>query len=485
MDPLLLKEITAELNDELRSGVVSKIHQSDQRTLILRIFIRGRDLRLLISAHHSFPRMHLTERAYPNPPAPLRFCAFLRSRITNARVEGVFQTGAQRIAVIELAKKNGEEIEKMRLVCELTGKSSNIILVDKDDIVLDGLKFFPPESQRAVQPGMKLAQLPTGAAAREEEKVPRLENESWNSAADRYYSALVDHEEFMREKSSLKKVIAENEKKLSRKLANLEGDREKAQQGLGFYKTGELLTTVFHKMKKGMSEVEALDYTKDPPEVVNVSLDEKLSPQENVAKCFKRARKSKTALGLLEKRVPEVSSELEYIESLKYEWEAAKDKSGLADIREELVRGAYLQEAAKAAIKEAGRVESNESIRRFTSTEGFEILCGKSGLGNDLLVSRYASGEDIWFHVKGAPGSHALIKVAGRGQALTEKTIEEAASVAAFYSKSKDSSKAEVIYTEARNVKKPKGAKPGMVTVKEYRGIVVKPGLPEGAGDGE
>ncbi|HLE17865.1 MAG TPA: NFACT family protein [Syntrophales bacterium] len=482
MDPLLLKEIASELNDELRGGVVSKIHQSDHRTLILRIFIRGRDLRLLISAHHSFPRIHLTERAYPNPPAPLRFCAFLRSRITNARIEGVFQTGTERIAVIELAKKNGEEIEKMRLVCELTGKSSNIILVDKDDVVLDALKFFPPESRRAVQPGIKLEPLPKTAVLKEEEKIPRLENESWNSGADKYFSALVDHEEFMREKSALKKVITENEKKLLRKLANLEGDRKKAQEGLGFYKTGELLTSAFHKMKKGMSEVEAIDYTKDPPETVKVALDEKLSPQENVAKCFKRARKSKTALGLLEKRVPEVSSELEYIESLKYEWEGATDTGALSDIKEELIKGGYLKEAGKAAVKEAGKVES---IRRFTSTEGFEILCGKSGLGNDLLVSKYASGEDIWFHVKGAPGSHALIKVAGRKQALTEKTIEEAASIAAFYSKSKGSSKVEVIYAEARNVKKPKGAKPGMVTVKEYKGVVVRPSLPEGAGDGE
>lgn len=482
MDPLLLKEIVSELNDELHGGVVSKIHQSDQRTLILRIFIRGRDLRLLISAHHSFPRVHLTERVYPNPPAPLRFCAFLRSRITNARIEGVHQAGLERIAVVELAKKNGEEIEKMRLVCELTGKSSNMILVDKDDVVLDALKFFPSESQRAVQPGIKLAPLPRAAVLKEEEKIPKAEGEAWNSAADKYFSALVDHEEFMREKAALKKVITENEKKLSRKLANLEGDRKKAEEGLGFYKTGELLTSAFHKMKKGMSEVEAVDYTKDPPETVKVSLDEKLSPQENVAKCFKRARKSKTALGLLEKRVPEVCSELEYIESLKYEWEGAQDAGALSDIKEELIKGAYLKEAGKAAVKEAGKVES---IRRFTSTEGFEILCGKSGLGNDLLVSKYASGEDIWFHVKGAPGSHALIKVAGRKQALTEKTIEEAAAIAAFYSKSKGSSKVEVIYTEARNVKKPKGAKPGMVTVKEYKGVVVRPSLPEGAGDGE
>ncbi|CAG0927904.1 partial Rqc2 RqcH, partial [Planctomycetaceae bacterium] len=119
------------------------------------------------------------------------------------------------------------------------------------------------------------------------------------------------------------------------------------------------------------------------------------------------------------------------------------------------------------------------SIRRFTSTEGFEILCGKSGAGNDQLVTRYASGEDIWFHVKGAPGSHALIKVAGKAQALTEVTIAEAAAIAAFYSKSRGSSKVEVIYAEAKNVKKPRGAKPGMVTVKEFKSVIVRPGLPE------
>lgn len=481
---MLLKEITAELEEELHGGVVSKIHQSDQKTLILRIFIRGRDLRLLISAHHGFPRMHLTERAYPNPPAPLRFCAFLRSRITNARIEKVFQEDLERIAVIELAKKNGDEIDRMRLVAELTGKSSNIILIDKDGAVLDALRFFPPGSVRPVQPGVKLAPLPKADGGREEGLIPRLEGESWNSAADRYFSALVDKEEFTREKSSLRKVITENKKKLLRKLKNLEGDREKAGEGLGLYKTGELLTSVFHKMKKGMKEVEALDYTKDPPETVKVALDEKLSPQENVAKFFKRARKSKTALELLEGRIPEVSSELEFLESLEYEWEGAEEQGPLSDIKEELIRGGYLKQTARPAVKEASRAETNESIRRFTSTEGFEILCGKSGLGNDLLVSRYAAGDDVWFHVKDAPGSHALIKVAGKKQALTEKTIEEAASIAAFYSKSKGSSKVEVIYTEARNVKKPKGAKPGMVTVKEYRGVVVRPGLPEGAGDG-
>ena len=181
--------------------------------------------------------------------------------------------------------------------------------------------------------------LPAAHGAREEEHIVKEEGESWNSAADRHYSALVEGDEFAREKAALKKVINESEKKLLRKLSNLEGDRKKAEEGLSFYKKGELLTTVFHKMKKGMKEVEATDYTKDPPEEVMVSLDEKLSPQENVERLFKRARKSKTAIGLLDKRLPDVKAELEYVESLKYEWEAAEDKASLSDIREELVKG--------------------------------------------------------------------------------------------------------------------------------------------------
>lgn len=483
MDPSLLKSVAAELNDELSGGVVSKIHQPDDRTLILRIFIRGRDFKLLVSARHSLPRLHLTERSYPNPPSPLRFCAFLRSRITNARIEGVSQVGSERIAVIELARKDGDNISKMRLVCELTGKSSNIILVDNDNIVLDALRFFPPESARPVVPGEKLGPLPAARGAKEEGRVSKEEGESWNSAADRLYSGLVEGDEFAREKAALKKVVTDSEKKLLRKLQNLEGDRKKAEEGLSFYKKGELLTTVFHKMKKGMKEVEATDYTLDPPEEVTVALDEKLSPQENVERLFKRARKSKTALGLLDERVPEVKEELEYVESLKYELEAAEDKDSLSDIREELVIGGYLKEALARTVKAPDKADKAEPIRRFVSSEGFEILCGRSGLGNDQLVSKYSSGEDIWFHVKDSPGSHAIIKVAGKKQALTGKTIEEAASIAAFYSKLKESGKAEVIYTEAKNVKKPRGAKPGMVTVKEYKCVVVRPGVPKGAGD--
>ena len=103
------------------------------------------------------------------------------------------------------------------------------------------------------------------------------------------------------------------------------------------------------------------------------------------------------------------------------------------------------------------------------------MLCGKSGAGNDMIVKECAHKEDIWFHASGMPGSHVLIKVAGRRDELTKKTIEEAASFAAWHSKARAAGKVEVVYTEAKHVRKPPGAKPGMVTISAFKSIRVRP----------
>src|SRR3990172_4789949 len=399
MGPLILKEVVSELMERLSGAVISKVHQSDERNIILKIFARGSEERLIISAHHRLSRMHITERDYKNPPSPLRFCAYLRKWITNARIEAITQKDLER----------------------------------------------------------------------------------WMAAVDRFYSGLVDEEELTERRSGLKKTASEAEKKLRRKLVNLEGDRAKATSEVENYKTGELLASNFHLLKKGVKEAEVIDYTQDPPAFVRVRMDERIGPKENVEKYFKRARKGRKALELLKDRIPSVQEEIEYIETLKYNIEAAETLADLDDLEAELAKGGYLKKVERVEKREEPRAEP---VRRFSSSEGFEILCGKSGAGNDLLVSKYASGEDIWFHVKGQPGSHSLIKVAGRGAELTKKTIEEAASIAAFYSKSANAGKVEVIYTEARNVKKPRGAKPGMVTVKEYKSVVVRPGLPAPSNEG-
>lgn len=478
MGPVLLRHITLELDEKLTGGVVSKVHQPDEKNVVIRVFRGGAEERLLISAHPRFARMHLTGRAFKNPPAPLRFCAFLRKRITNARVDSVRQNPGERIVRIGLKKKTDDSIETLTLVAELTGKSANVILLNSAETVLDAMRYFDPEtSVRAVVPGIPLIPLPPAPAKPSTgDEVEKKEGASWNEAADRHYSALLDDEAFTLEKSRLRKTINEAAKKATRKLDNLLGDKKKAEAEKEYGRLGELIVYNLGKIRRGAPEAELIDYTLTPPAAVPVKLDPKLSPKENAEKYFKRAKKAKVALGLLAERVPKAEEEIEYIDTLAYGLDELDSGADLTMLRDELVEGGYLKEMTGKAA--AGPAEKAEPIRSFTSSEGFELLCGKSGTGNDLIVKKYAANEDIWFHVSKMPGSHVLIKVAGRGAELTKKTIEEAASLAAWHSKARNASKVEVIYSEARHVRKPRGAKPGTVTVKEHKTILVRPKEP-------
>ncbi|MEK6758718.1 MAG: NFACT family protein [Deltaproteobacteria bacterium] len=480
MAPELIKNIIEELQSRIIGGVISRVHQPDERNIILRIFLRGREERLLISCHPAFPRIHLTEEAFINPPAPLRFCAYLRSRLTDARIVSIRQIDNERICSIDLKKGFDETAESFTLVAELTGKSSNIILLnkDKDGVVLDSLRYFPAEtSVRAVVPGIKLAPLPSAPVHEDGVRITKGDHPGWNEAVDNHFSDLVRLEQFTLEKNRIKRVIQDATKKAARKLDNLKGDLAKAEKGLTDRLTGELLTANYHLIKRGASEVEAIDYTVIPPQVVKVEIDKTLSPKENCERYFKRARKGKKAIEVLSQRIPETEEEMEYISGLAYGLECVTTWQELEDLKGELIEGRYMKKTSLEAgrVKEAAVVEKAEPVRRYVSSEGFEVLCGKSGTGNDLIVRKYAAKEDIWFHIKGIAGSHILIKVAGRAGELTKKTIEEAASLAAFHSKGREAGKVEVIYAEARYVKKPKGAKPGLVTVSEFKSIYVKP----------
>lgn len=471
MGPLLLEQITIELNGLLKDGIVSRIHEPDERTLVFKVFTRGKTEELVISAHPRFSRIHLTSREFVNPEVPPRFAAYLRSRILNARIESFEQAKGERIVRIKLIKKIDGEWSAFGLIIELTGKSSNIILCDAEGVVLDALRHFAPGSAREVCPGVALSPLPPPPPMKEE-PIVKKDDETWNEAADRFYSALLDEEGLTLEKNRLRRVITEAVKKAERKLKNLKGDESRAGEGLQYEMLGEILASNYGKLKRGMKEIEADDYTVHPPGKVVIRLDEKLGPKENLEKLFKRAKRAKTALSLLRGRIPEVEKELEYLASLMYEWESIETKGDLSELKDELMKEGYIKEKGVAAPKEEERATP---VRRYTSTDGFEILCGKSGAGNDLIVKEYAKDEDIWFHAAKIPGSHVLIKTAGRAKELTKKTIEEAAAICAYHSKAREAGKVEVIYTEARNVKKPRGAKPGMVTVREYKSIVVRP----------
>jgi predicted ribosome quality control (RQC) complex YloA/Tae2 family protein len=498
MGPKVLEKITAELNAALAGGVVSKIHQPDEKTLIIRIFAKGAEHRLLICTNPNLLRMHITKERFVNPRTPKRFCSLLRSRLLNARVVAVLQIEGERLVNIALERRVPEDdggeggaegggggagrgfgVKTYTLAVELTGKSGNVILVDSRGFVLDALKRFPSGSDRVVGPGvelMPLPPLPPGAVVKEV-AFALGGFSSWNEAADAYYSSAKGADDSSHERTRIRRALRAVQKRLLKKQRNLYADRERALKDEGSASIGEILVSNMGSITRGMAEIEATDYTMLPPGVAVIKLDPALSPQENVQRYFRRAKKAKTALKLLKTRLPEVTSEVEYVDSLLYSLEEAAGPEDLEALADELASGGYMKRKERTAgAKRSTKVPAKaEPVRRYASTDGFLILCGKSGAGNDLIVKKLAVKDDIWFHASGVPGSHVLIKVAGRESEVTDKTIREAAGLAAYHSKARSAMKTEVSYTRSANVRKPRGAKPGMVTIRDYKSIKVKP----------
>ncbi len=488
MNASLISRIVGELCDELRGGVISKVHEPDEKTLILKVFTRGRQLNLLISTHQYLSRLHLTERRFPNPPVPPRFCAYLRSRITNARIDGIRQLPGERIVEIALLKKPGEnggmgaEPIRMTLIAELTGKSGNLILIDKDNIIMDAKRYFrAPESQRTVEPGQPLSPLPPRGVIKEEKiELAPQEGETWNAAVDRYYSGQTDTGELKAEKKRLRHAIKAAEKKAARKVRNLREDRAKAEENRDRQRLGELILANMATIKKGRKEVELDDFYEAPPIKIKITLDPKQDAKGNAEKYFRRGKKAKTTLRMLEERLPEAESELEYIEGLSCSLEAATDMGEAALLEEELIESGILKkpepEKGKGKNLKKQRPEKGAApFRRYLSSEGLVILCGKSGTANDLLVKKEGRQGDLWFHANNAAGAHVLLKAEGADLSACKQSIIEAASIAAYYSKAKNAAKVDVIYADVKKVRKPRGARPGSVTVGEHKAVMVRP----------
>ena len=534
MDPQTLKNIIEELRRTLPGAMVRKITQPTERLILVNVYVfcrgdeegregqdekeggkGGKAATLLISADPRYPRMHLSTGKFKNPPRPPRFCALLRSRLQGAiieevsTVEGPSGLESQRIAELVLRKGRGrdKDEERFTLIAELIGKSANVILTRDDGTVVDALRRFPKGTTekggaiRVVAPGVKLAPLPPVQAGslrpRKGETFEPAEGETWNRAAERHYLSLIKDAALKEDARAIRRALGTVGKKARRKLRNLLGDKERAEAALGSTKTGELLLTNFKRIEKGMGEIEVEDVFACPPLPLTITLDPKKVPKENVDAYFKRAKKAKTALKLLKVRIPEVERELEFIDGLRFDLEriqgavekkaegSIKEAKGpdvdvtgvteeVAALREELERAGYLKPgSSERAAKKGPRKEAASPYTKGKTTEGFVLLWGRNARGNDVMLREQAGSGDLWFHAKGVGGSHVLLKPKG-SKKPTEKAIVEAARTAARNSRAKASLKVEVIYTDAKYVKKPKGAKAGTVLVGEYKSMVVK-----------
>jgi predicted ribosome quality control (RQC) complex YloA/Tae2 family protein len=279
-----------------------------------------------------------------------------------------------------------------------------------------------------------------------------------------------DLQERLKQKSvDLRKFIQQSLDKLYKKLQKLGEDLSDAEKSEDYRIYGELLTANLHFIKKGATEAEVVNYYDEEGNTVLIPLDSHLSPSQNAQRYFKRYGKSKTAVKKIHIQLQEAQNEIEYFENIIVFIENATEIQDLDDVRSELIDEGYLKKRKEKTQKNNGRSKPLS----FISSEGFEILVGKNNKQNDELTLKIASKKDLWFHTKDIPGSHVI--VINKNLEIPQKTILEAATLAALHSKGKLSQNVPVDYTEVKNVKKPNGAKPGMVIYESHRTVYVTP----------
>lgn len=217
---------------------------------------------------------------------------------------------------------------------------------------------------------------------------------------------------------------------------------------------GELLNTYGYGVEPGAKSMEALNYYTN--EMITIPLDSQLSATENAKKYFDKYGKLKRTYEALSKLTLEVKEEIDHLESIQNALDIALLEEDLTQIKEELIESGYIHR--KGGNK---KVKITSKPFHYISSDGFHIYVGKNNYQNEELTFKFANGGDWWFHAKGMPGSHVIVKT--NGEELPDSTFEEAARLAAYYSKGKGQEKVEIDYVERKHVKKPNGSKPGFV----------------------
>ncbi len=242
-----------------------------------------------------------------------------------------------------------------------------------------------------------------------------------------------------------------------------------AEQAHTLKERGELLLTYGSQVPAGAQQVTLPGYDGGP---ITIPLDPTLSAVENAQRLFKRYGKLRAARSMLTQRLHDAEMERSYLEAVRVHLEQATSPDDFFDLRRELTEQRYLR-----ARRRPTRPSSAARPRRFPLAEGGTILVGRSNLENDYLTFRVAAPEDLWFHARGVPGAHVILRL--DTQSSGERAIEEAAAAAAYFSQARSSGSVAVDYTQRRHVRKPRGAKPGIVVYERERTLHVSPRLPK------
>lgn len=259
----------------------------------------------------------------------------------------------------------------------------------------------------------------------------------------------------IRQKSSDLRRVVQTALERNRKKYDLQLKQLKDTENRDKFKLyGELLHTYGYGLEEGAKSLEALNYYTN--EMVTIPLDPQKTAQENAKKYFDKYNKQKRTYEALTTLIQETHDEITYLESISTALDIARGEDDLIQIKEELMDTGYIR---RKFTKKKTKITSKPL--HYISSDGYHMYVGKNNLQNEELTFHFAVGNDWWFHAKGAPGSHVIVKT--NGDELPDRTFEEAGRLAAHYSKNSGAEKVEIDYVEKKHVKKPNGSKPGFV----------------------
>lgn len=287
-------------------------------------------------------------------------------------------------------------------------------------------------------------------------------------AIDSYFTQKSISNRFNQKKSELIKTVTQNLEKCNKKINIQEEklDQVSDRENLKIY--GELLTANLYRIQEGTSEVCVSNYYSDSNEEITIKLDSSISPSKNAQRYFKKYNKAKSTFDAASSQLQKLLDERNYLESILNQLELSEDESNLEEIRIELINEGILKTVGKSKISNI----PSEPFS-FISSDGFKIMAGKNNRQNDRLTLKVAQNTDVWLHTRNIPGSHVIIRAEKRN--VSDNALAEAAMIAAYLSKARQSSNVPVDYTLVRYVKKPSGSKPGFVIYDNFKTINVTP----------
>jgi len=570
LDGIALSNIVKEINDSILNFRLEKIHQPERDEIV----IAFRSQRLLLSSNPSNPRVCFVYNSGENPMQAPLFCMVLRKYLSGGKVVAINQPGFERIIEISVEHLNEMgDISVKRLIVEIMGKHSNIILVDENGIILDAIKriSLDKSSVRQVLPGITYTYPPSqsksdprlvdepsfllkfedsaGKTAQEfiyksysgispltaseicaragvnsSDFVDSLNGSALYKAFRKTFEDVASHiyfpkiymevsgiikdfssidltmwnnlksveydsiskllNDFYRQKDAyykknqkthdLKKLVSNLVERLSKKKELLNNSLDEIKNRDEIKVLGELLTANIYALKQGQTVARVINFYDAKAPEIEINLDPALTPAENAQSYFKKYNKQKRTFEAATAQLATAEEDLYYLESILNSLETNLSIHDIDDVRQELREQGFIKKSPGIVKKKAVPVKKTGPMH-FKSSDGFEIYVGKSNKQNDELTMEFADGSDLWLHTKNIPGSHVIIKT--DGAAVPDSTIEEAAHLAAYFSKGRGSSLVPVDYTNRKNIKKPKGAKPGMVIYTTYNTAYITPDI--------